>query len=130
MRIAVPVWNGRVSPVFDVAERMLVVDTDGCAKTAQREESIPSDPFGKPQRLAGLGIEVLLCGAVSRPLAAMLESQGIRVVSFLAGSAEEVVDAYLEGRLSDSSYWMPGCCRRRAGRWCRGLGRRPGKGGF
>jgi predicted Fe-Mo cluster-binding NifX family protein len=119
MRVAVPVSRDRISPVFDTAERMLVVDLEDGRETSRRLAEIWSRTL--PDRVGILttgGVDVLLCGAVSRPLYDMLELAGIRVTPFLAGPAEVVLKAYLEDRLPEPQFQMPGCCgrrRRRAG---------------
>jgi len=129
LRIAVPIWNGRVSPVFDVSTRVVMVeDGEGCP--VRKEESIPDDPVAKTEKLAGLGVKVLLCGAVSRHVAGMLDAKGIRVIPFLAGDVDQVLDAFFKGSLPSSDYAMPGCCGRRrgGGKGC-GARRRCRKGG-
>ena len=122
MRIAMPIWNGRVSPVFDVARRIVVLDVENGKIAARQEETIGDDPMRKLEGLQGLGVETLLCGAVSQPVAALLASRGIQVIPFLAGDIEEVVKAFLEGALPAPAFAMPGCFRRcrRTGRLGRG----------
>ncbi|MBM4043828.1 MAG: dinitrogenase iron-molybdenum cofactor biosynthesis protein [Planctomycetes bacterium] len=120
MRVALAVWNGRVSPVFDVARELMVVEVDGGREVSRLRQEI--DGAALPQRaarVAELGVDVLVCGAISRPLAAMLAAEGIAVVPFVRGQVEEVLAAYLAGRLPDPRFLMPGCCGRR-----RRLGRR------
>lgn len=109
MRVAVPSYEGRVSSVFDWAQHLLVVDHDGRAEKARREESLAglAPPF-RAGRLVQLGVEVLLCGGISVPIAAMVQSQGIRVMAGLAGEINEVLAAFFAGRLSDPEFAMPG----------------------
>ena len=40
MFVAIPVWHGRVSPVFDVAGQMLVVELCGDSEVARREVAL------------------------------------------------------------------------------------------
>ena len=116
MKIAVPVWEGRISPVFDTARHIVCFDvTNGVGQPAGETE-LPSDqPQAKLTKLQDLGDSVLLCGAVSRPLAAVLSAAGIRLVPFLAGEVQEIVHAFAVGRLEGVCFHMPGCCGR-AGR--------------
>jgi predicted Fe-Mo cluster-binding NifX family protein len=79
-----------------------------------------------------LGIEVLLCGAISRPLERMIRVSGVKVISCLRGSIEEVIEAYLDGSLSDSRFILPGfapgtSCPRGRRRHRGGVCRLPGK---
>ena len=78
-----------------------------------------------------LGVEVLICGAISRPLAEMITDSGIRLIPFLSGDVEEVIQAFLAGNLPNSAFLMPGCCgRRRRFRSGRGRGAQRGRGGI
>ena len=131
MRIAVPTWAGRVSPVFDVARELLVVDVD--REVPGHREVQPLHEDGVAQRveaLARLGVEVLICGAISRPLEMMLTGSGIRVIPYICGDSDQVLEAFLDNRLDrDAAYRLPGCrpagsgMRRRQGR---GSGRQRG----
>ena len=123
MRVAIPTWEGRISPVFDVARRLILVDVESGQEVARKEESIDESGLAaRTRRLAGLGVDVLVCGAISGPLAGMLTANGTKVVPWICGDVENVFQAFLRGRLSDPSFLMPGCCGRR-GRGARG-GRR------
>lgn len=114
MKVAVPDWHGRVSPVFDVAEYLLLVDLDreedGQRQTAMLASSLPHE---RARQLAELGVDVLLCGAISWSLEALLTQNGIRVVPLVCGAVEEVVTAFREGTLEQGGFAMPGCCRSR-----------------
>jgi predicted Fe-Mo cluster-binding NifX family protein len=127
MRVAIPVWQGRVSPVFDSAQRLLIVDLADGAEAGRSEQAL-SEVF-PPQRaahLSRLGVEVLICGAISRPLAGMVAASGITLVPFVSGECEEVLAAYLGGRLPSPHFLMPGCCGR-GPRWRGGFGHGRGR---
>ena len=115
MRLAIPVWNDRVSPVFDTAGRLLLLDlADGVERGRQVVEvAQASSPAERAKRLAELGVNVLVCGAISRPLAGCVSAAGIAIVPWVAGPVEEVLRAYLVGKLSEPRWRMPGCGARR-----------------
>ena len=120
MRIAIPTWQRRVSPVFDSARHLLVVEVDGAAEAGRSEEPLPEVfPPQRAARLKELGIDVLICGAISRPLAGMIAASGIVLVPFISGEADQVLAAYLHEELPRPEFMMPGC-------WCHGPG--PGRG--
>jgi len=115
MKLALAVWNGRISPVFDVSREIEVLDVENGQVVSRQMHDIETDnPFAKAARLADLGVETLVCGAVSRPLAAVVASQGIRMIPFVAGETEEVLAAFLAGNLPAPGLTMPGCGGRRA----------------
>jgi len=128
MRVATPTWSGRVSPVFDVAKRLLLVDLDGEAEADRQETPLEEAELGaRARQVVKLGVDVLICGAISAPLEAMLVSAGVRVIPHTCGTVEEIIQAFASGRLTDETFLMPGCCGRR--RRFRGH-RRGGRAGF
>jgi predicted Fe-Mo cluster-binding NifX family protein len=109
MKIAIPTWNGRVSPVFDTASRLLVVEAEGGGERSRFETDI-SEHFipSKVMRLTGLGVETLICGAISRPLASMVTTAGISLIPWISGNVEDVLQGFLSGTLFDLRFMMPG----------------------
>jgi predicted Fe-Mo cluster-binding NifX family protein len=123
MKVALPVWQGRVSSVFDFAHKLLVVEFERGREKA-RQEIILVEQSG-PNRAATLkelGVGVLICGAISRPLAEMINGSGIQVLPFVSGPTEQIINAYETGRLGQPQYILPGFWRgaRRGFRRCRG----------
>jgi predicted Fe-Mo cluster-binding NifX family protein len=126
MKIAIPTWNGRVSPVFDTASRLLVVEVEEEGECSRFETDI-TDNFlpSKSIRLTGLGIDTLICGAISRPLAYMITTAGIKLIPWISGQVEDILQAFLKGNLFDMQFIMPGC----ASYWGKGPRGRHGQGG-
>jgi len=123
MKIAVPVWNDCVSTVLDFADCLLVADCDsGRVHNRFQVDLAGTSGAEKIVRLKNLGIHVLLCGAVSRPLERMIAAAGIEIIPFLRGHADAVIDAYLSGYLFEPGFMLPGCRRGGYGPG-RGMGR-------
>ena len=113
MRIALSIWGERISPVFDTSHRLLLVDFENAIERGRTEELINHVPVAcRAAKLKELGIEVLICGAISRQLSFLIGSSGIKLVPFLTGGVDEVLEAFLKGRLPDPRFMMPGCCGR------------------
>lgn len=109
MRIAVPDWKGRVSPVFDVARQVLVVEIDGERELGRTTENLGQTlPPLRADELARQGVNVLLCGGISVPLLRMLEAHGIRVIPGISGDVNQVLHGYLAGHLTDGRFALPG----------------------
>ena len=114
--------------MLDAARQLLVVDVEGGEEVSRREEPFgDADPARRALGVSRLGIDVLICGAVSRPLEAMLAASGVRLIPQTCGPAEEVLRAFRLGELTEQAFLMPGCCgRRRRRRGRGGPGRRMG----
>jgi len=124
MKIAIPVWNDCVSNVFDFAHRLLLVDIENGREVERSELELKAQSL--PQRagsLKNLGVDVLICGAISRALACMVAASGTEVLAFVTGRVDDVLQAYLTGQLVKPEFTMPGCwpgARRGFGRRQRG----------
>lgn len=132
MRVAIPVWQGRVSPVFDVAGQILLVELVEGVERSRREHPLPdAEPEQRVAQLAELQVETLICGAISQALEALLTENGIKVYGRTCGNVDEVLGAFAGGTLGQPRFAMPGCCgqaRRRFRGGC-GRGRRLREGG-
>lgn len=120
-----PVAGTRVSPLFDVARTVLLADIEGGEfKNRSSCDLRPGPPLQRAVLLRNLGVNTLVCGGISTAYAMLVQAQGIRLVPWVAGEVEEVLQAYVAGRLARPEFMMPGCChRRRRGGWGRGRGR-------
>lgn len=125
MKAALTAWQGRISPVFDVSREAVVLTVEDGVVVARGLESIETPTAAlKLDRLAQLGVETLICGAISEPLHHELSTRGVKVIGFVAGEVDEVVESFLAGELPTPSLAMPGCCgRRKRARRCGGWGR-------
>jgi predicted Fe-Mo cluster-binding NifX family protein len=93
MKIAIPHWQGRVSPLFDASDAIVVIDIERGRERRRDNFKLASfDPVRRAQEVAGLGAEVVVCGAVSRTLENALIGAGIRVKGFICGDLDELVD--------------------------------------
>jgi len=128
MKIATPIWQGRISPVMDAATRLQVVEYIDGREISRTEESISEMlPPQMARRFADLGIGVLICGGISQPLFSLIAAQNIVVIPWITGPTEEILNAYHTDRLQTGNFSMPGCGRCRRGRG-RGRGSNIGQG--
>ncbi len=110
MRLSLPVNEDRISPVLDVATRFLVVDVASDSEVRRRETQIePRDLVARAKSIIELGAQVVICGAVSRRLETLLVSAGVKVIPNTCGGVDEVVAAFVSGRLTEQTFLMPGC---------------------
>jgi predicted Fe-Mo cluster-binding NifX family protein len=118
MVIALSIWNNRIAPVFDVARRLRLLTVENSQITAATDvASVEESLQAKVTQLGECKVRILICGAISRELEAMIAGSGIQVIPFTAGEATAVANDWLSGQLLKSDhYLMPGCCRRHKNR--------------
>lgn len=111
-KIAFSIWNKRIAPVFDVARHLWIIETAEGEIVGQSERRFATDDtHERALRLAALQVEQLVCGAITRSSCDALMERGIKVVSFVAGGLEQVIQACLADSLKDGHLAMPGCRR-------------------
>ena len=108
MKIAIPVWNNCVSSAFDFSNRLLLVEIQKGSENNRTEISLSTESIPqKANKLKNLGVDVLICGAISRSLAFQVASYGIEVLPYVLGPIDEILKAYLTGQLGQPKYAMP-----------------------
>lgn len=114
MKVAIPSWQGRVSPVLDVACNLLLIDVENGQEVKRVKRKLAyADPFARAQHISQYGADMLICGAISEPLEITLQSAGVRVLANICGPIEDVLNALLNDSLLNSVFLMPGCDDRR-----------------
>ena len=110
MKIAIPIWENKVSPVLDTASRLMVVEFNKKCPTSRFEIYLDErDLSRRCLRIKDLCVDTLICGAVTRHFSEMLKASGIKLlIQGISGQPEEVLNAYLDGTLAHSKYLMPG----------------------
>jgi predicted Fe-Mo cluster-binding NifX family protein len=100
MRVAIPVFENRISPRFDCAPSFLLYDVEGERVAAHKE--IASSGWNDTERvlqLKGLGVNTLICGGLPNYLLVNLVNNGIKVIPWVAGNASVALDLFLRGKL-------------------------------
>jgi len=109
MRVAIPVWGNRVSPVFDTADHLLLVDIEnGCEQkreVVRVEDPVPSHRI---TYLNTMGVHLLVCGAITRELESSIDSDKIKVIPFVCGNVEQIITALTKGNRIREMFGMPG----------------------
>jgi predicted Fe-Mo cluster-binding NifX family protein len=109
MKIAIPVWENKVSPVLDTASRLMVVELKAGGPTSRFEIYLDEGELSRRcLRIQDLCVDTLICGAVTRHFSEMLKASGINLIQGISGQPEAVLNAYLDGTLALSKYLMPG----------------------
>ena len=109
MRIAISIWEDKISPVLDTASKLLIIDNKTQKESSRFEANLLEQEISQRcSFIRGLELDVLICGAVSRQFREMLKACGIKIISEISGPVEKVLEAYLQGTLLNSGFFMPG----------------------
>jgi predicted Fe-Mo cluster-binding NifX family protein len=121
MKVAVPVFGTRVSPRFDDETALLIVEIDdGAVGLSVSIAGCAENPLQRVARLRELGVEAVICGAVTGFLLRHMMANSIQVFPRVSGEASEALQALARGELAPAR--LPemkqgrGCGRRRRGR--------------
>lgn len=113
MRIAISYQQNRVSPVFDVAEHIMLVDIENGRQVRRNiRPLVQRDSIDRARYVSRFGVQALICGAISWPLENALLSMGMEVIACICGPVEEVIQAFMDKKLVGSAFIMPGCLDR------------------
>jgi predicted Fe-Mo cluster-binding NifX family protein len=104
--IAITNWNGIVSPMFDAACCLLIVRPDGQRYSVYIRNMPLIEKVGV---CSGKGVKVLICGAISNTALTMLRESDIKVLSWVRGPVEDIIDAYEKKFDIKNLFSMPGC---------------------
>jgi predicted Fe-Mo cluster-binding NifX family protein len=114
MTIAIPLFGSRVSPRFDHAPNMLLITADGEKITGRERCSMGAqNSLARVNWLCQRGVDVVICGGISRFSLRSLTRRGLRVFPWVTGDIEEVIQLLLSGQLRSGLVIGPGGrCRR------------------
>ena len=117
MKIAVTVWEDRVSPVFDSSRKLLIADIVNEQVIGRLLRPFNPEPVSRlGDLLCTLQIEVLICGAISQPPSDIIESSGVKLISFIGGKTNDILETFSKGGPIVPEFLMPGCGRQNRGR--------------
>jgi hypothetical protein len=123
MKTALSITANRLAPLFDVACHLLIVEWQDGQECSRREHHFEGSALSRLAELKRLGVDQLVCGAISRPLQHAALAMGIEIFGFLTGEQDVVLGALMKGELHRGDMAMPGC---RLGRPGCGQGRHRG----
>jgi predicted Fe-Mo cluster-binding NifX family protein len=95
--------------VFDFARTAVVLELRDSTEVGRAEVVLAGQGPARLARLRQLGIDTVICGAISRPLASAASIWGIRLLPYVTGSLDEVIEAYKQGKLNAKRFAQPGC---------------------
>ena len=110
MKLAVTIWKNRISPLFDSSRRLQIVDIrKRCVAGVHSIDLDIRSAADRASALAALGVDLLICGAISSEFLRRIQQKHIDIIPFVSGTLDEVIEAYLSGTLVNGELSMPGC---------------------
>ncbi|MFH0788317.1 MAG: NifB/NifX family molybdenum-iron cluster-binding protein [Pseudomonadota bacterium] len=98
MRVAIPLFQGRVSPYFGSSDEVFIAEIQG---GSWEEEVYPlkaQTPMELAWELLGFGAEVVICGGIQNYCKKWLLQKGIRIVENQKGEIKTLIRSLLEKR--------------------------------
>ena len=116
MRIAIHMFEARVSPRFDCATEFLVAEvSDGRIVSSNKVPANGSASLKRVGWLDQLCVGAVICGGIEGVTAQCVRSHGIQLYSRVCGDARGALTAFLRGELESGTMVEKDgrCC----GRW-------------
>ena len=100
MKVAIPIFNSRVSPRFDFAQKILIAVIKD-KKVVERQEFslINLNPIRRSVLLCELEVHTLICGGISSFSQRLIKGNRINIVPMIQGEIEEVLNLFISGNL-------------------------------
>jgi predicted Fe-Mo cluster-binding NifX family protein len=112
--VAMPVYQERISPLLDVARKFAIYELQN-GEIKQKvfvDVGAESEPL-RVEKLKEIGVSVIISGAVSDLVSQMVSEKGIRLISWVNGPADDVIDSYVKGVLESSRLKTSVCGNKR-----------------
>lgn len=93
--LAIPVYQERISPLLDVSKKYAIFEIvdDEVKQKLLIEVHAESEPL-RIDKLKELGVSVIICGAVSDFVTRLVLAKGIRLISWVSGPVDEIIERY------------------------------------
>jgi len=103
VKVAIPMFDSRVSPRFDFAAKILIATIES-GKISERQEYALTNihQIRRSSLLCELGVKVLICGGISSFYRRLIVNSRIRVIPMIQGEIEEVLSRFIDGSLISS----------------------------
>jgi predicted Fe-Mo cluster-binding NifX family protein len=100
VKVAIPRMGETVAPCFEYCATMAIFTVDEQRVTDQVDFPLRSrEPLDRIRLLRDQDVDTIVCGGVQDVFEDMLRAGGIRVISWVSGSVDDLLDLFLRGRL-------------------------------
>ena len=110
MKFALTIWGNSISPVFDSARKLLIVEIENNKVVTRQYELFNAEMNSDlAKMLTDLQINVLICGAISKRFSDIIETSEIKLIPFITGHVDVVLESYMKNSRVVADFFMPGC---------------------
>ncbi len=110
MKITVPYWYNRISPVLDTAENFLIVDVQNGRRIKDVNINLGEKSLSdRVEYFKRQHVNFLLCGALSDYYHRLILAKGIKVIPWLTGDIDGILEAFICNNSFEPGFIMPGC---------------------
>jgi predicted Fe-Mo cluster-binding NifX family protein len=104
VRVAIPRMGEHVAPCFEYCATMAIFTIDKGEVVEEFDFPLRSrDPFDRVRLLREECVHTIICGGVEATYEGALHASGLEVISWVSGTVEDLLEAYLQGQLSAAS---------------------------
>ncbi len=116
MKIAIPAFHSKVSPRFDTAQELVLLEViDGAVMNRKRQPLHAYSAAGKIKTLLEQGVDTLICGGIDRLSRQQIGFNNIEVYSWVTGEIDDAVSCFLGNGLHSGTIF--GNNGKKEGRW-------------
>jgi predicted Fe-Mo cluster-binding NifX family protein len=91
MRVAIPLFQGRVSPYFGASDEVIIAEMRGGSWKEEVYSLKAQTPMELAWELLGFGVEVVVCGGIQNYCKEWLIQKGIKLVDNQKGAIKPLL---------------------------------------
>jgi predicted Fe-Mo cluster-binding NifX family protein len=100
VKIAIPRFGESVAPCFEYSATIAIFSVRGRRVIDQVDFRLQShDPFDRVRLLRDQAVQTLICGGMQDRFEDLICAHGVRVISWVSGNVEDLLDSFLQGTL-------------------------------
>lgn len=98
--VAMPVFQERISPLFDVAKKFVIFKIEnGIIKQKLVLDINTESEAVRIDRLKELGVSVIISGAVSCIVSHLICEKGLNLIPWVDGPVDKIIDKYMRDEM-------------------------------
>jgi predicted Fe-Mo cluster-binding NifX family protein len=104
MKIAIPVFDTKISPRFDSTQEFILLEVEQSRVIEREHLNTKGWPLAaKVKQLVESGVDTLICGGIDRESMQHLSFNGLKVYSWVTGEVEDAITCFLDNGLESGS---------------------------